>query len=158
ASLKVVWPVFGGGYTLTSITADRFMSRFFHGPLGSGYYTSGYLNNWYNGTQASEELRLSSPATTKLTWVAGLYYNDRDVKNKGLQPSLGYGQAYDEYPNTPYGQNVEISSVGGMTHTHAININEAAYVDGALHLTDKLQINMGARATHDVVFTSIYNV
>ena len=30
ASLKVVWPVFGGGYTLTSITADRFMSRFFH--------------------------------------------------------------------------------------------------------------------------------
>ena len=64
-SLEVDYPL--GDFQLMSLTAYRFMSRKFYGPAGSGYYTSSYLQNWYNGGQVSEELRLISPAGKKLT-------------------------------------------------------------------------------------------
>lgn len=153
ASMKVTYAL--GDYTLTSISAFRFMSRFLHGPLGSGYYTSGYLNQWYNGGQSSEELRLASPATSKLTYVAGLYFNDRDTMSKSLQLTQNYGEAYDEYPNTPYGENVLITTTGGMQRIRNVNKNYAFFTDGAYHFTDKLLLNAGFRVTHDDIFAGI---
>ncbi len=153
AGIKATYQL--GNYTLTSITAYRFMSRFFHGPLGSGYYTNGYLNNWYNGGQSSEELRLASPDTGKITFVAGLYFNDRDTMSKALQLTQGYGEAIDEYPNTPYGDNVLITTTGGIQRVRNINKNYAAFIDGAYHFSDKLLLNLGMRVTHDDVYAGI---
>jgi iron complex outermembrane receptor protein len=152
-SIKATYQL--GNYTLTSITAYRFMSRFLHGPLGSGYYTGGYLNTWYNGGQSSEELRLASPDTGKITFVGGLYFNDRDTMTRNVQLTQNYGEAYDEYPNTPYGQNVSITTTGGDQRVRNVNKNYAAFFDGAYHFNDKLLLNLGARITHDDVLAGI---
>lgn len=144
-----------GDFKISSLTAYRFMSRTFHGPSGSGYYNNNYLNNWYNGDQISEELRLVSPAEKKLTYVAGLFLYDRDTVTKSLSAGDAYGQAYNEYPSTPYGANVYTSAAGGMTRVHNINKSYAAYVDGSYHFTDSLLLNAGFRVTRDDISASI---
>jgi iron complex outermembrane receptor protein len=147
-----------GDFTLTSITAYRFMSRRVHGPIGSGYVSAFYLDDWYNGSQTSQELRISSPAEKKLTYVAGLFFYDRNTLEKGLFAGSNYGMAQDFYPNTPYGKNVRISFDGGEDRTHNDNKSYAAYTDGSYHITDKLQINAGGRITRDDIFASVNTV
>lgn len=156
AAATITYPL--GDYTLTSITAFRFMSRREHGPIGSGYYSSFYLDDWYNGGQTSEEVRLSSPADKPLTYVAGLFFYDRDTEEKSLFAGPDYGLAYDEYPNTPYGTNVEIAFADGLQKIHDIVKSEAAYADGAFHVTSQLNINAGARVTNDDISASIDTV
>lgn len=155
-SATLTYPL--GDYTLTSITAYRFMSRREHGPIGTGYYNSFYLDDWYNGGQASEELRIASPADKKLTYVAGFFFYDRDTREKSLFAGSDYGLAYDEYPNTPYGSNVEISFADGLQKIHDTVESEALYTDGAYHVTDKLSINAGVRVTNDDITASIDTV
>jgi iron complex outermembrane receptor protein len=152
-SAEVNYPV--GDFQLMSLTAYRFMSRQFFGPSGSGYYTNSYLQNWYNGGQVSEELRLISPAGKKLTWVNGLFFYDRDTQTKNCGCGPSYGQAAIQYPNTPYGAAVFNSTTGGQTKAHNINKSYAFYTDGAYHFTDKLQLNAGFRVTFDDISASI---
>jgi iron complex outermembrane receptor protein len=135
-----------GDFKLTSITSYRFMSRRFHGPIGSGYYSSFFLDDWYNGGQTSQELRLSSPVSGKLTYVGGLFFYDRDTKEK----EDGTGQNYSPSA-TPL-----VSFFGGEFHAHNVNKSYAAYTDGAYHFTDKLQINGGFRVTSDEVSASTF--
>jgi iron complex outermembrane receptor protein len=143
------------GFTLTSITAYRQMNRFFHGPLGNGYYTSGYLNNWYAADQGSEEIRLASPASEKLNYVIGAIAYDRDTRMKSLSTTYGYGQSYDEYPNTPYGANVLISTAGGLQRITDINKSYGVFGDGSYHVTSQLVLVGGIRMTHDEVYAGI---
>jgi iron complex outermembrane recepter protein len=147
-----------GDYTLTSITAYRFMSRRLHGPIGSGYYSAFWLDDWYNGGQTSQEFRIASPADKKLTYVAGLFYYERNTLEKSLFAGSNYGMAQDFYPNTPYGQNVEISFDGGKDRTHDDNKSYAAYTDGSYHITDQLLINAGGRVTRDDIYASTQTV
>jgi iron complex outermembrane receptor protein len=147
-----------GEFTLTSITAYRAMSREFFGPAGSGAYTNTYLHNWYNGGQASEELRLISPADKRFTYVGGLYFYDRDTVTKSCGCGPGYQQAQVQYPNTPSGAGVWYSPQGGQTKAHNVTKSYAAYTDGSFHVTSKLQINAGARITYDDVYASIATV
>ena len=156
ASMEVDYKL--GDFKLTSLTAYRFMSRTFYGPSGSGYYTNSYLQNWYNGGQISEELRLISPAGKKLTYVAGIFLYDRDTVTKSCSCGPAYGQAVLEYPNTPYGSNVFVSAQGGQTKNHNVNRSYAFYTDGSFHVTDKLQINAGFRVTRDVISAGIATV
>jgi iron complex outermembrane receptor protein len=144
-----------GDFTLTSITAFRFMSRREHGPIGSGYYSSFYLDDWYNGGQTSEELRIASPTDKRVTYVAGLFFYDRDTDEKSSFAGPDYGLALDNHPNTVYGSNVEISFAGGLQKIHDIVKSEAAYTDGTLHVTSKLNINAGVRVTNDDISASI---
>jgi iron complex outermembrane receptor protein len=144
ASVQVDYPL--GEYTLTSISAYRFMSRKFHGPIGSGYYSSFYLDDRYNGGQVSQELRLASPASGKLTWVGGLFFYDRDTKEKQGFAGTNYASTDTLSPLSKV-----ISFSGGESHIHNVNKSYAAYADGAYHITDKLQINAGARVTTDDV-------
>lgn len=144
-----------GDFTISSLTAYRFFTRVFHGPSGSGYYNNQYLNNWYNGGQISEELRLISPAAKRLTYVAGIFLYDRNTVTKSLSAGDAYGQAFVEYPNTPYGKNVFTASAGGETRAHNINKSVAAYADGTFHVTDKLQLNAGGRVTRDDISAHI---
>jgi iron complex outermembrane receptor protein len=143
-----------GDYTLTSITAGRYMDRQFHGPLGSGYYSSFFLDDHYAGAQYSEELRLSSPSTGKLTYVGGIFLYERDTNEEESATGDNYGQAKSMFPNTPYGDSVLASFFGGTVNTHNINRSYAAFADGSYHFTDKLQLNAGLRVTHDEVYAS----
>jgi iron complex outermembrane receptor protein len=153
ASLTVTYPI--GDYTLTSISAFRFMTRHLRSPIGSGYYPSFTLNSYYNGHQDSEELRLSSPATGTFTYVGGLFFYDREAKEKRSFEGSDYGLAFNLHPNTPFGQNVKLSTVGGLTSAPYSNKSYAAYADGSLHLTTKLQINAGVRVTRDDISAAI---
>jgi iron complex outermembrane receptor protein len=147
-----------GDFTLTSITAYRFMSRQFFGPSGSGIVTNSFLANRYNGGQASEELRISSPIGHKLTYVGGIFLYDRDTVTKSCSCGPAYQQAKLEYPNTPYGANVWVSAQGGQTKNHNVNKSYAAYTDGTYHFTDKLQLNAGFRVTYDDISAGITTV
>jgi iron complex outermembrane receptor protein len=155
-SLEIDYPL--GDFQLMSLTAYRFMSRRFYGPTGSGYYTNSYLQNWYNGGQVSEELRLISPAGKKLTWVNGLFLYDRDTVTKACGCGPAYGQAQIEYPNTLAGPGVFTASNGGQTKAHNVNKSYAVYTDGSFHFTDKLQLNAGFRVTYDDIYASIATV
>lgn len=146
-----------GDFTVTSLTAYRFMSRAFRGPSGSGYRNNNFLNNRYNGGQVSEELRLISPADKKLTYVAGLFLYDRDTHTKSLTAGDAYGQAFVEYPNTPFGAAVQTSPNNGATNAHNINKSYAVYGDGTFHFTDDILLNFGARITRDDISASIIN-
>jgi iron complex outermembrane receptor protein len=144
-----------GEFTLSSLTAYRFMSRDFKGPLGSGFYTSFNNLNKYNGDQLSEEIRIVSPADKKLTYVGGLFFYKRDTVTKTLQAGWNYGQAFVLYPNTPYGRDVQVATAGGRTRVNNINKSYAAYTDGAYHFTEKLLLNAGFRVTRDIISADI---
>src|ERR1700761_5062539 len=134
------------------------MSREFEGPSGSGAYTNTYLHNWYNGGQTSEEIRLVSPAGKRFTWVSGVYLYDRDTVTKSCGCGPAYLQAPIQYPNTLLGQGVWPSPQGGETKSHNTDKSYAGFADGSFHVTDKLQINAGARITYDDVYASIATV
>ncbi len=144
-----------GEFKLTSLTAYRFMTREALGPSGSGYYNNNFLNNKYNGHQTSEEIRLISPADKKLTYVGGLFFYVRDTVGKSLNSGPAYGQAFVQYPNTPYGAAVQTSGNGGLVRTNNINKSYAAYTDGTYHFTEKLLLNAGFRVTRDVISADI---
>jgi iron complex outermembrane receptor protein len=144
-----------GEFSIMSLTAYRFMSRKFRGPSGSGYYNNNWLNNTYNGGQLSQEIRLISPAEKKLAYVVGVFLYDRDTSTKTLQAGPAYGQAFVQYPNTPFGANVQTSAAGGMTIADNVNKSYAAYTDGTLRLTEKFVINAGLRVTRDVISADI---
>ncbi len=144
-----------GDFTITSLTAYRFMTRAFRGPSGSGYYNNNFLNNKYNGGQASEELRLISPADRKLTYVGGIFLYSRETTTKSLSAGPAYGSAFIQYPNTPYGRDVQTSANGGLIRTHNTNNSYAAYTDGSFHFTDRLLLNAGARVTRDIISADI---
>ncbi len=144
-----------GDFTFSSLTAYRFMTREALGPSGSGYYNNNFLNNKYNGGQASQEFRIISPADRKLTYVGGVFLYSRETTNKSLSSGPAYGQAFVQYPNTPFGANVQTSANGGLVRTHNTNNSYAAYTDGSYHFTDKLLLNAGARVTRDVISADI---
>lgn len=144
-----------GDFTVSSLTAYRFMSRNFRGPSGSGYRNNNFLNNQYVGYQWSEELRLLSPTGKKLTYVGGIFLYERNTVTKSLSAGDAYGQAQVEYPNTAYGLNIQTSSAGGEVRTNNINKSYAAYTDGSYHFTDSIQFNVGARVTRDVISSDI---
>jgi iron complex outermembrane receptor protein len=144
-----------GDFTVSSLTAYRFMSRVAHGPSGSGYRNSQFLDNQYIGGQVSQEFRLISPNDKKLTYVGGVFLYDRSTRTKALTAGDAYGQAYLEYPDTAYGAAIQTSTNSGATRVHNENKSYAAYADGSYHLTDRLQLNAGARVTRDDVDASI---
>lgn len=145
----------GDGFTISSLTAYRFMTRVFHGPSGSGYRNNQFLDNRYNGGQISEELRLVSPTERKFTYVGGVFLYSRDTVTKSLNAGDAYGQAYVEYPDTAYGSAIQTSSNNGLVRVHNINNSYAAYADGSYHFTEKFQLNAGARITRDDISAAI---
>jgi iron complex outermembrane receptor protein len=147
-----------GNYDFTSITAVRGMARDFRGPSGSGYFTNSYLNNKYDGGQYSQEFRLASPSTARVTWVAGAYFYVRDTHTYSLSNGPGYGAAFAEYPNTIYGQTVSVASAGGALRQKNDTMSDALFADGTWNVTDKFKINAGFRGIYDDVYSTSHTV
>jgi iron complex outermembrane recepter protein len=145
-----------GNFTLTSISAYRFMQRYWDTLGNNGPIPQYILQNDYDGFQLSQELRIASPDKQPLTYVGGIFLYDRSTTVTGLRSGSFWGQAYYEYPDTPYGENVLISPNGGLTRGHNIDESGAGFLDGSFHFTDQLQLNAGVRVTHDEVTSSTY--
>ena len=153
AAMTIQYPL--GEFELTSISAFRFMSRHLHGPSGSGIQTNSFLNTYYGGPQLSQELRLASPPSEKLEYTLGMFLYRRSTLTKSWGIGPQYGLAYFEYPNTPYGSSVAISSAGGGTYANNTTKSIAGFADGTYHFTSQLQMVAGVRLTYDDASASI---
>lgn len=134
-SLEVNWDV--GDFTLTSITAVR---GFEIGGKADGDLDSqpvdvlGFSQNGVTEQeQFTQELRLTSPADGKLTYVAGLFYFDQNVDRT-------FNRSFLIVPGNP-GQGTAVFEVDTK--------NWAAFGEATLSLNDNWRMILGARYTED---------
>lgn len=134
-SAQVNWD-FGGGYTLTSITAGR---RDFDDSSGdSDSLPINVLNTNLSNQdirQFSQELRVASPTGERFEYVAGLYYFKMTTDQTTVQTGT-FGLA-------------PIPIVNQTIDNHVVTESRAAFAQGTFHATDQLRFIAGGRFTRD---------
>lgn len=142
---------FDNGMTLTSVSAFRMLGRHIDAAIVSGAipFQEQVLN--YRGEQYSQELRLTSPSTGKLTYVAGLFGYRRDENFNTLVAGPFGGQA-----PAVYGPGAEITPAGGRQYVQNVVQSGAVFGEATYHLTDTLRLIAGARYTYDDTRGSTY--
>lgn len=143
AQVQASWKV--GDYDLTNLAAGRSFTQ----QSGNDVDITS-LNIFNQNTQGiddkqfSNELRLTSPAGSKLEFVTGIYYfwsryiNDLQ-QSAALQSALPPGI---------------IGVVGTVTQFRSTSDSEAAFGNATYHLSDAFRLIAGARVTHDRVEAS----
>lgn len=149
ASLELNYKM--GEYTLTSLSAYRFLTRDAYVTLGGTpiIFSEGSAPSHNN--QISQELRLTSPTGRFLEFVSGVYYYRRRSNDVILLsgPFGGLAEAI-------HGPGASISFSGGRDHTRYTVNSVAAYADGTVNLSDKLSVILGGRFTHDKASASMF--
>jgi iron complex outermembrane receptor protein len=128
-TLKLDWAL--GGVDIASITAYNKSSRnlFYDGDFTpSGLYEYSAQDRFHS---FSQEVRVSSPARNRLSWIAGAYFYT-DALN------LYQGFNLPIYGNPVTGIDIQNNSQ-----------NYAAFADATYHVTDRLNLTGGLRLTHD---------
>lgn len=139
-----------GDYTITSVSALRFMNRDQLQSVGGTPidFVTGYLDD--DARQFSQELRLTSPKGGLVEFVGGLYYYNRHSKGH----TIYYGP-FGGLAEELYGPGASVSFSGGRD-TAIYDIDSfAGFADGTLNLTDKLHLIAGGRLTYDKASSSI---
>ena len=122
--------------TLKSITSYRILRDYdavdFTGLPGAG----SLLPDHKNQHQASEELQLLSNQNQRLTWVAGLFYYDENIRHS------------DNFINF------------WLNSDHQVSNSYAVYGDATYKLLDKLHLEVGLRLSEDTktIARSIFSV
>ena len=121
------------GMTFKSLTAQRDVEFDW---LNDGDGIAAYLVTYFQEDASelvTQEFQLISDSEGPLTWIAGLYYLDEDSTSSiGIPLPLGYGLPFAVIIN-------------GRSDTKAY----AVYGDVSYDLTDKLQLNLGARFSYE---------
>ena len=137
------------GHKITSITAGRYWNS---SPSNDSDLTNMPLlyNQSYNtnDSQWSQELRLTSPSSDTLDYVAGLFFFTQQVNiNSSLSTGSNYTRFYlgtNALPFTNAFSNVTTqSNSAGTTNSYA------AYGQAVYHATDKLALSAGLRGTFE---------
>jgi len=133
-----------GDFTLTSLTAVRRLSREIDAPIVSGALEFERQQLTYDGTQYSQEFRVTSPIEQRVTYVGGLFLYDRTAQFSSLVagPFGGQGPAL-------FGPGAELSNVGGEQFVHNVVKSYAAFGEANLKVTDRLTFTAGGRLTFD---------
>ncbi len=148
-SLQLDWNI--ADYTLTSVTAWRKFKRdpttFAIDAIDLPIFVA---TNDDNQDSLSEELRLTSPSTGRLQYVAGLYASKLrvgfDTTNCAqLRPALPFDPVI-----------IDISA--GCATTTTTSKSVALFTDGSFAITDSLKLLGGARITRDKVDAAISSV
>lgn len=131
----------GGGYNLTNVAAYRvYNSRTVidtDGTTGNLFDTN---DGGFQYSQASNELRLSSPGGARLSYQTGLYYLHLDTRQYLLQgANLGV-------PVAP-----PLSLFGAYLDGRAKTDSAAAFFEGTFRILDNLRVTGGVRYTHDLI-------
>lgn len=130
----------GGGYTLTNVVAYRNSKT--HTSIDTDTTTADLFNTNTGGLdrhQATEELRLTSPAGDRLSYQLGFFYLDLYAREFLLQggnlglPAPGPG----------------LSFAGGYIDGAARVKSYAGFFEGQYKLTDSLRLTAGGRYTRD---------
>lgn len=139
-SLHLDWNL--GGITLTAITGyERFKTR----GANDSDYTPLEISRGYSAARSAQwtqELRLASPQSDRLSWIAGLYYfNEKIVSNAysatlpaGAVPAQPGSTAPAAYALTAYSHKAE---------------SGAAFGSGTFNATDALKLTLGGRWTRE---------
>jgi iron complex outermembrane receptor protein len=143
-SLQADW-TFGGGYTLTSITAYRNWRNVQYqdydqtSQASVAYPQIGDIGHLHFD-QSSEELRIASPKGRFIDYVAGLYYLDASDN-----------ETYERDVNQPGGSGVNY----GLGHYGSTDINYAVFGEANVNLLSNFRAIIGGRAVGDQL--SFYN-
>jgi iron complex outermembrane receptor protein len=131
-----------GGYTLTSITADR--QYVFDGNIDSDSVNRNFLSQNSNSeydNQASEELRIASPSGQRLEYVAGLYFYNFNYRLNGDQSgTLGI---------------LPFSILLDAPDQHMNQFSYAAFGQATVHVWQGFSLIAGARETRDLLSSTI---
>ena len=143
-----------GWATLTAITSYQTEAGKWNidesvkfGPLVSGIIGIPNLGLFDNvrldHKKTTQEIRIASPDTGKLEWLAGLFF----THEQGVKPEA-FGQPISKATDLPV---PEAAQPGGLFTDilHDKYTEYAAYADLTYHLTDKFKVLAGLRATSD---------
>lgn len=149
ASLQLDWNL--GDYTLTSVSALRKFKRdpttFAIDAIDLPVFVA---RNDDNQEFISEELRLTSPTTQRLQYIAGLFASRQKVG----EDTQNCAQLRPALPFDP----VIINISAGCATTGTTSKSMAAFGDGSFAITDSIKLLGGARITRDKVDASIFSV
>jgi len=142
-----------GGLNLTSITAYRAFiqgaSQF--GIDGSSVTVFQAQPTANHQSFASQELRLTSAAGSKLEFTTGLYGSRRKTGNPG-----DYNRA-QLLPANPFNAFI-VNISAGQSNTQTRSDSLATFIDGKYHATDKLALLGGLRYQYDWVKASFNTI
>lgn len=131
----------GGGYSLTNVAAYRAYKS--HTSIDTDVTTANLFNTNTGGSdysQASEELRLSSPDKNRFTYQVGLFYLHLKARQYLLQ-GANLGAAVPP----------PLSLAGGYLDGTSRTDSAAAFFEGQFRLTDAVRVTGGIRYTHDII-------
>ena len=130
-----------GGFTFTSITAERGTKRRLDEDNDSSPADLVFIDFLDKQKQFSQELRLASPEDGRLKYVAGLYYFFQDFSSRHAG-NLGKDFAI---PGLIQGGVVKTVLPVARIQTRSY----AAYIDGSFRLLDHLELLAGGRITQE---------
>ena len=139
-----------GGYTLTSISAYRGFKMF---PTTFSIDASPLTRFEAQASDSvstfvSQEIRLTSPAADRVSYVGGLYFSHQ------ISGALPESAQLHPDPTNPA---LQVSITNGISQAQTGTTSGAAFVDGSLKITDQLRLLAGGRVTHDHVTASSFS-
>jgi outer membrane receptor protein involved in Fe transport len=109
--------------------------------LGYGYENfpqfAAYTRELAKEKRTNEEVRLVSKGTGKLSWIAGLFYNDYDLNSSSSEFVPGY--------DTFQGLSLPTGDLEFRQTSHQTLNQTAFFGEVGYRFTDKLQLNVGGR-------------
>ena len=110
--------------------------------LGYGYESfplfAAYTRETAKEKRTNEELRLVSKGTGKLSWIAGVFYNDYDLNTSSSEFVPGY--------DTFIGLSLPTGDLEFRQTSHQTTNQTAFFGEVGYRFTDKLQVNIGGRS------------
>lgn len=142
-ALHLDWNI--GDYTLTSITGyERFKTR----GANDSDYTPLEISRGYTAARSAQwtqELRLASPQTNQLSWIAGLYYFKENIASNAYSATLPAGSVPALAP--PVG-NPPAAAYSLTAYNHKAE-SGAAFGSATFSFTDALKLTVGGRWTRE---------
>ncbi|AKC86333.1 TonB-dependent receptor [Pseudoxanthomonas suwonensis] len=150
ASLKIDYTI--GASTLTSITAWRQMQQVQFSDLDASPSSMfDHSEGGVDGSQFTQELRLTSPSGERVEYVAGLYYYKTDVTGWISQYGDYYNWLYCNLGQPQCGLMPQVVLGGGRRDQDSGTRSTAAFGEATWAVSDTLKLFAGARYTRDRV-------
>ena len=114
-------------------------------PLLGSYFAAYEGNNYGKQSQFSTEFQAIYTSSFVDLTVGGLFYRAREIAS-GV-PGMNSNYAFQPLPT--------LLPLGGVVEDRALVKSYAGYAQADIHLTDKLDLQLGGRVTHDRKETSL---
>lgn len=151
----ITWDI--GDYTITNVTSYRDHDSFLRNDVDQWNSSGFFIQRQEDYSFWSNEIRISSPQDQKISWVAGVYYQDEELDfftnpvviigidgppfgprfNTGT-PNLPFNGIPNEGPFDLFGGQFHMDN---MQETKEISV----FAEAAFDVTDQIQVTVGGR-------------